>query len=238
MNVSQVFQTLSLGSLSNLSMSNSGSGTIIEEKQPTVVLHINEALLRLYSRFVLKESDVTIQMYPQITSYHLKAKFAQSYDPAEGETPQPIRYIIDRFATEPFKDDVVRILKVFDTLGREHVLNNESSRFSLFTPRAKVLQVPRPIPGEALSISYQARHVPILPGDLEAEIEIPEVLEEAFYSYVAHKVFTNIGGDENILRGQNFLASYEASCVETETKDTIGVSNSPAISVFEQRGWI
>lgn len=236
MNVSDLFQSLSFGELSNLSLSNNGDGTIIETQQPKVLRHANEALLRLYSRFVLKEDDVVIEMYEHITNYELKAKFAERFVPEQG-TGEKHRYIKDRYTAEPFKDDVIRILKVFNSLGQEMVLNNETKRWSLFTPRPKTLQVPLPIRGQALSVNYQARHVK-LTGSLNQEVELPDVLEGAFMSYIASNVFTDMGGPENLQRGQVLMAKYETICVEVEAKDVISVTNSSSASVFEQQGYV
>jgi hypothetical protein len=238
MNVTDLFQSLSLGELSNLSLSDGGSGTIIEAQQPKVIRHANEALLRLYGRFVLKEDDVLVQMYEHITIYELKRKFAETYVPPAGVAKQKWLYIKDLHTEKPFQDDVIRILKVFNSYGHEMPLNNEDERWSLFTPRTKTLQVPIPLRRQALSVSYQARHNRLSVDQLDAEIELPEILEGALTSYIASNVFTDMGGPENIQRGQVLMSKYEAICVEVEEKDVIGVTNSSSASVFEQRGFI
>lgn len=51
MNVGDFFRNLSYGELSNLSMANSGDGTIRAEDQSRVIHYTNQALTRLYVRF-------------------------------------------------------------------------------------------------------------------------------------------------------------------------------------------
>lgn len=233
--LSELLTRLAQGELSNLSMS--VDGEISEPNVPKVVSYVNEALLRLHSRFVLREDDVLVEMIDGVATYELKAQYAQSY---EGEIEVPHRYIMD-LGPKKFADDVVRITGAFDSLGNELELNNKLAPAGLFTPRPKVLQVPVPIPGQALSVQYQAKH-PLLSGsspeDLEAEIELPEVLVGGLTAYVGFMAFNFLGGAENMARASTFMDLYNNICLELEEKDGMGTETRTYSEVFEMRGFV
>ena len=67
MKLPDLYRELSYGELSNLALGVEGSGAIAEEHQPRIVQFANEALLKLYSRFILKESTLIISAYEHIT---------------------------------------------------------------------------------------------------------------------------------------------------------------------------
>lgn len=237
--LSELFKRLSYGELSNLAVSQEGSGVITPAKVPQLVSYTNEALLRLYSRFLLRERSVVIEQVAQITSYELKAKNAERHEP-------PARYPFIKDALgEPFEDDVLKILEAHDSFGREFVLNDASRSDSLFTPFPNVLQVPKPVDGAAISILYQARH-PVLadvvgPGVtsvLAQEVDIPPTLEGALQAMIAAMVFSHMNGQENVAKSQEFLSWAEVVCNEVEQKDLVSQSNSTSKHKFEQRGFV
>ena len=78
MNLSQYLTDLSYKELSNLSLADSGSGAIKPEKIPFVVSYVNEALLRLYSKFVLKERSLVLELRDYLSEYHLNSRHTVS----------------------------------------------------------------------------------------------------------------------------------------------------------------
>ena len=61
--LSDLFRRLSYGELSNLSMGNSGSGTIAPEKRNQVTHYINNALLVLTTDLPLVIKNVNIELF-------------------------------------------------------------------------------------------------------------------------------------------------------------------------------
>lgn len=228
--VSDLYEELSYGELSSLAMAVEGAGTIQEEKRPSVLLYANAALTLLYTRFVLKQSEVLIEQYEHITNYHLIQRFTES----NGSEEEPYLYIKD-LAGEPFKANVVKILKVFDIRGNELPINDANRSNSLFTPQDTVLQVPEPKAGQPLNILYQAFHDKLKEDD--DEIVLPLTLHNAFRSYVAYKVFSAIGTQEATAKAQEHLGNYEAQCVLATEKDLVNTSVSETNTRFEKRGW-
>jgi len=238
MKVIELFRQLSYGELSNLSVSRSGSGEILQEKWPQILQHTNDGLLALFTRFILREKHVLIEQVAHITNYHLHPKFAES-SASTAEFP----YIKD-MPEEHFIDDVVKILRVQSVEGWPYPLNDAGREDSLFTPQPHVLQVPRPIAGDPLSVVYQAQH-PLLDDRLggpdnvlDQIIHLPHYLENALKMYIAHKVFSHMNGQENLIKSQELLAAYEAFCRDVEQRDLVNQTTHTTHSKLEQRGFV
>ena len=234
MKIVELFRRLAYGELSNLAIANP-DGTLVEEKHPQIVQHVNEGLLRLYSRFILEEKVLLLEQYEHITSYHLKNRFAES---AGADISHP--YIKD-MPDEPFQGDVIRILAVTDEFGYPRNLNDKDDPDSYFTPQPDILQIPNPIEGQPLSITYQARHWTLddrIGKVLGQEIDLPFFLEGALQSFVGYKVYAHMNGPENIQKGQENLAAYESICLEVELKDLINQSFHTSHTKLEQRGFV
>lgn len=233
MDVNQLFAELSYGELSNLALANDGNGTITDAAKPRLLIHANEALLRLYTRYVLKTSDVLIELVDHITNYHLLAKFAES----QWETsPQEHLYIKD-LMREPFTEDVIRILTVFDSYSCPIPLNDPDHEESIYTPQGNVLQVPRPVTGMALSIVYQAKHPLLVLAPTPSVIDLPDVLWGAYKAYIGYLVYNNMNTQEANGIAQEHLNRYETICGEVLMQDLVTTSMSSTNVRFQKNGW-
>src|SRR5690606_27370439 len=230
MKLSDLFKNLALGELSNLALADGGN--ILINKRPQIVLIANEALLRLYTRFILKEKDVLVEMREGVTNYHLLKKYAYSqYDPENPPEPWCLPYILD-MGREQFQEDVIKVLAVHASIERKLPLNDLEKPDSVFTPQSTVLQVPFPIPCHALGVEYQARHPILSEDDIDAEIELPEVLHGALQSYIAAKVFMHMNTQENTAKGQEHMINYESICQDVIDRDLVSSSSSTTNSRF------
>jgi hypothetical protein len=233
MKLSELFRRLSQGQLMNLAISNDGDGSIMENKHSQIIQYTNEALLRLFSRYTLKENHLIIELTQNRTSYPLKLKYAQS-------TGNPETFIKD-FPGQLFEDDVIQILEVDDESGFKYPLNDRERRDSLFTPMPNTLQVPFPVEGDALGILYRARHPLLVPDGMNyinQEIELPFTLEGALQNYIGHLVYSHMNGQENIVKSQEYLAAYETDCAEIEARDLVSQSFHTSHTKLEQRGFV
>lgn len=233
MNIEDLFRSLSYGELSNLSLSNDGSGTIVESARPKIIMYANDALTRLHTRFPLRTKDVLIQMYSHITNYHLLPRFAQNTKPQV----EKYTYILD-LPLEPFVDEVLCIESVFDTFGCDLPLNDSGDPRSVFTPQPKVLQVPNPIAGAALNVVYRTKHDPLDHAKLDQPIFLPDTFHSALTAYIAYKVYSHMNTAEASNKAQEHLAFYESVCGEVKENDAINTSISTTNERFSQRGWI
>lgn len=236
--LAELYADLSYEELSNLSLSVDGGGTIKEESRPKIVGYLNEGLLRLYARFVLKEQDVLIQMYDHITNYHLLKKYAQSQQEPEAEG----YFYIQDLMGEPFEEDVIKILEVRNSLGWKYPLNDSGNPRSLYTPQNNVLQVPEPLHDSQISVMYQARHKPITIDDAQGEnvtgIDLPDILYGALRAFIAYKVFSHMNTQESTAKSQEHLANYEAICMDAVEHDLVNTSIASTNTKFEQRGFV
>ena len=232
MKLKDLLSRLSFAELSNLSLGNEGQGTIKKEDIPKLVTYVNDGLVRIYSRFVLCTKQLLIEQVQHITNYHLITKYAQS---AGADVPWP--YIKD-VPGNIFTGDVIRILEVHDIMGREYVLNDKDDPTSLFTPAPQILQVPHPKAGKGLAVLYQARHDYIENDDLEQEIVIPFVLEGALQAFVAYKVFSHMNGQENQVKSQEHLNTYDGICTDVEERDLVNVTFATSHHKLENRGFL
>ncbi len=234
MKVRELFERLSYGELSNLSIGMDGSGQITEKGKPKLISYINDGLLNIYTRFKLKEDTLIIEQVQHITSYHLTKRFAES-----SESDEPYKYIKD-LPGEPFRDDVIKIVEVYDSYGRPRILNDVENASSLFVPYPTELQVPYPTQGVALSVGYQARHDPLKKdGDVESQdIELPFILEGPLQSYVAYKVYSHMNGQENLTKAQEYFQTFETSCTDIEGDDTVNKTFSTTHDKLRKRGFV
>lgn len=231
--VKELFARLSYGPLTNLAISNEGAGGIIATKQAAIIHYTNEALLRLYSKFILSEKEMIIEMQDGISSYLLTSEHAFSKTDNDAVT-----YIRDTVLL-PYEDDLIKILAVFNSSGCRLPLNDDAACDSLFTPQFNLLQIPCVVPEATLHVIYQARHVKLSPNpiNLDAIITFPEVLEEALLAYISHKVFSHMNGQEHAAKAAGHLANYEAICREVAEQDTVNSSISQTNTKFCDRGF-
>lgn len=234
LNVAGVLQKLSYGPLSNLSIGGEGSGTCDVNKVPTLVTYINEGLLHLYSKFVLNERNLIIQMSELITKYILTSDRSRLITPTD---PLQFQYIMDS-ALDPFTDDLLKVLQIFDDAGREIILNDQSVYGSIFTPKFNVLQIPIPVNGLPLYISYQAKHAIITADNLGALIDLPPVLVEALLAFVTHKVFFHMNGQEHSIKAKEHFDKFNGIVEEVLEKDLVNSSTSTnRLPKFYERGF-
>lgn len=234
MNVQELFRRLSFGELTNLSMSVEGTGTIAEESRGKIISYANEGLLRLHSRFLLREQYIELELDAAIFNYHLKADYAQT----NPTPPADVTLYIKDSVAAPFTGDVIRVLKVVDDEGCEIPLNNAELDDSVFTPQPDILQVKEPVTDAVIGLIYQARHPLLQYSDLSQVIDLPAVLEGALQSFVAHKVFSHMNGAENGAKAAEHFAMYEMIVNEVLTTDAVNSSSYTSNIKFHRRGFV
>ncbi|MBZ6397045.1 MULTISPECIES: hypothetical protein [Pantoea] len=215
MQLSQLFQTLSFDTLSNLVIGGEGSGVIEPRHWPRLIMQINAGLTALHSRFPLLEKELTLQLFDEVAHYFFRPEHSVSVG------TDYYRYILDT-PFDPFVNDILRVEQVFDELGCELLLNNESECCSLFTPSYDSLLVTHPMKETILRVSYRANHKQIALDVSEpstVEVNIPVSHQKALCFYVAGQIYSSMNGQEHTLKGQEFLAKFEQECVFIEDKN-------------------
>ena len=223
-----LYQRLSYGELSNLSLSSDGNGSILEGSQPRIVLYADEALVRLYTTFILKTKSVILTPWDHITYYHLKKRFAFSQRNTSNEDFLYIQDLDD----EPFVEDVVKgLLCIIERNSVTHLIE-------YFKHQAMMLQVPTARKGQVLTLLYQASHPKLDVCNPHSIIELPEVLHGALTAFIAHKVYSHMNTAESSAKAQEHMSTFMGICADVIDKDLVATSILRSNSRFHKRGWI
>jgi len=240
MTLKDIFKDLSYGELQGLAIGNLIPDDNESEPDPKsykqIMSHINRALTKLYSRFLLSSKETYIEQSEAIAEYILDARYAQS----NINSPIDIadRYIADSSAY-PFEDDVLKIEQCYDELGNILFLNDPTEALSLFTPSFRSIQMPYPNDFNVVAVQYRASHPKLLyTPDEDAEdilVAVPESLYEALLYYVAYRASPQpIGGVDG---AQTFLQLYEQACQAVE-KQGLYIQAETANWRFDAKGWV
>jgi hypothetical protein len=231
MQLNDLFNMLAYGELSNHHMASAGDGTLALAKQPQIVHYANEALVRLYTKFILKEKDCVVELQEGITIYRLTPEYSTTgFDSSVVDAPY-IRDTVDA----PFQDDVLKVLAVYSNHGGHRPLNDSNNCWSVNTPTVKTLQVNFARTAEVLAVSYQAKH-PTLDGTNQ-EIELPATLYGALTAFIAYKVYFNMNTPESQTISQGHLAMFNNICADTTEADALNLSISGVNTRFNLGGW-
>lgn len=233
--LSEFFDQLTYGEFAQLSIGGEPKGEISPSDYPRMISHVNAALTRLHTRFLIREDEVIIQQYDHITQYYLRPEYAQS-NVASLET---YKYIIDS-AESPFLDNVLRIERAYEEDGEEIVLNQASDERSVFTPRYDTIQIPHANSANAISVVYRGNHPKIDLATTDpstVEIFIPPSFIEALGFYVASRMYAPMGTTEQGNESTSYYARYEAACQTLERYGMLNADNS-ANTKLEMNGWV
>jgi hypothetical protein len=232
MQISEMFRQLSLSEFSNIALGDKGAGTIRVSDQNRVILALDDGLIQLYQRFLVKEKILFLQAQEGKSFYRIHPDYAFTNT---GVTDGP-HYIIDN-ANAPFTGDFHRFLDIADEIGNRYTLNSEMSEYSLFTPEYDLLQIPRPIVGALYAVEYQALHPTLVPDDTTQTIELPPNLVRPLRYYAASMVYGSMNTQENTAKGIEYFNKYEELCVRLEQTDLLNTSRNQALHKFDTRGF-
>lgn len=228
MKLQEIFDLLTSGELSQLSIGGQAAGVIDETNWGKLLPHINLGLSTLFKRFLLREGRLQIELVPDQAVYPLKSAFAQS----NTRSKELVKFIADD-AAAPFKDDIVKIERVLVESNEELVLNDTSDDLAVITTSATTLRVPLRIVNqdldlpdllktETLQVVYRADApkivVPVGFFDpSRVEVELPSTHVEPLLYYVASRVTSPTGtGQFEGAAGNNWYARFEAACQDLE----------------------
>jgi len=248
MKLKEIFEQLTYGELSQLSLGGGEMGGITEANYPKILAHINLGLTTLYTRFPLKESSIALQLKPHLVRYTLSNRFAVS----NARSQELDKYILDTSAW-PFADDLIKIDKVITDAGHDMHLNNSADKYSAHTPSFNVLVVPEDMVTNAsdlpdwlktnqLAVVYRANHPKIVQSmtyfDPErVEVQLPDSYLELLLLFIASRVHNPIGMTNEFHAGNSYSAKFEQACQQRETYG-IRVDKDSQNTRLERNGWI
>lgn len=228
MYLSEIFDQLTHGEMSQIALGGANASGIIEADYPKVLAHINLALTELHKRFLIKEGSVTVQQYDHIQTYKLDRKYAET----NLESTEQYKYIKDSIY-EPFYNDVLRIETVVNEEGETLYLNDKNEYWSVHTPTYNSVQVPYPEKENQMIVTYRADHERLVSDNLDpttTEVNISSTYLESLLFYVASRLYAAIpdGSNDAVM----YMTKFEASCLKLEE---LNLSNTDDTS--NQRIW-
>ena len=248
MKLKEIFDQLTYGELSQLSIGGSEAGAIAPANYDRLVAHINLAMTALYKRFPIKEGRLLVALQPGRLTYPISSKFAVS----NRSSREPVRFILDTLA-EPFMDDIHKIERIYTTGGHEFGLNDLEDVYAMMTPTATVLRVPADIvlpPIELndelrttqLEVVYRANHIRLLADGIDldpeiVEVELPYSHLEALLYFVAARMHTPTGMMNETNMGNSYMAKHEQACQQIETLN-LRIDQGSQSNRLGRNGWV
>lgn len=235
MKLSEFFNFLTYGELSNLTVGGKEVGGIYPKHSDEVVSYIRQGLTDLHSRFPLRFNEVILQQRDNISMYELRKEFSVT---GVGDTGNPV-YVMDS-VDNPYEEDLLQIQEVYDEEGNEVFQNNEMEEATIFTPQFNVVQILKPEYENALSIIYKADHKPFNlsanhPRDIN--IDIPQSLIRPLALYVSSLAHAAVGSTEGQQTALNKMQEYTAAVIEAELLGTVAKAEWTNQRV-EINGWV
>jgi len=246
MKLSDLFDQLAYGELSQLSMGGREGSGIIQSDYHLIVPHINLGLTEIYKQFPLKQEEVFVQQFDHIQIYYLDSKYAQTNKPevgvtvVGGATDLIDKYYIMDSVYEPFKDNVLQIERVFNEDGQEYFFNDKNEPYSVLTPSYNSIQIPYPMNENVMNVIYRAAHPKIelkgLNPDTE-EIQLPLSHLEALLMYVAARVHSVQPSLEGQNDGNAYYAKFQASIQQLHQLALVN-KDATTYDRLHENGWV
>ncbi len=235
--LSEIFDHLTYGELSQLSIGGREGSGVLPSDLPAMLSHVNIALNALFTRFPVVTKEILVQQYEHISNYTLDAKYAIT----NTESTAPYKYIVDSIH-EPFISDVLRIESIHDEDGQEYFLNDPLEYWSVHIPSYNIIQIPFPIKENAMSVQYRAKHPILKAQGLEIEtaiINLPDYLLEPLLLHIASRAFASnpsLSPEQNGL-SSGFAARYENACRLVEEHGLLH-KEDPTNIKLRSNGWV
>lgn len=193
------------GKVHNLSLCEAGS--FKEAALPRVIDAINEAIIRLYSQFPVKEKGLVVELCEGRTEYYLNSE--HSWLNAKGDVWDKWDYYIIDTKEHPFEDDIQQILEIYDDLERKRPLNDPDNPLGIMVPEPNLIIVRAGLVHRVLNIIYRAKHKILTAEDLDKRIELPESLHGALLSYAAYLLHSEMNTENAVQNAQKYFAEYQ-----------------------------
>jgi len=203
--------------------------------QPQLIRYISMGLTELYTRFPLKDREVFVQQYDDITLYKLSSEYAIT----NTESTATPKYVIDN--ASPFTDDIIRVDAAYNEAGVELPINDYSDAESIMMSAYNEVQVPRPVGTNSMSFVYRANHPALDPNVVDPStvtIELPVSHLTALIFYVGFRYHSfDMTQDAQAVS----MAYYQKYIAETQMLEKLNVLNDSDTDTnikLIQGGWV
>jgi hypothetical protein len=223
MNLQEVFDQLTSGELSQLSIGGGEAGTVPESAYSAIARNVQLGLTSLYKRFNLKEKRSTATLILGQESYPM------------------------------VMTDLLKIERVLTDAGLDLPLNDSANVDSCFTPNSSLLTVPAHIVAQAndledwlktgsLTLVYRANHpkmdmavAAVTPSAVE--LELPDAYLQALLLFVASRMHSPLGNTGNHHAGNNYFTRYLNECLSLETEG-VPIDKTGQTNRLQNKGFV
>lgn len=222
MKLQEVFDQLSAGEFSQLSIGGEEQGVLNAFNIGKILGHVNLGLTSLFTRFNLKEGRLEIPLVADQVLYALN---------------------------EP---SILKVERVMTAEEYELPLNDKAKPYSVLTPSLFQLRVPEVLVTDSackpegldtdgLIVVYRANHPNLVFSEVfttadQIELELPYSHFSALLYFVASRVHNPIGMSNEFHAGNSYYAKYEAVCQELEGKG-LQVDQGETNTKLVRNGW-
>ena len=213
MTLDDIYNLLTSGELRQHPLFASG---LKDEDKEKVNQFITAGLTDLYTRFPLKTDRLVLVMDEVETVYPL-VKGSPHID--EGLIP--------------YTGDLLKVLEVLDEGECTVPLNNGNEPCGVFTSSTNVLQIPQPVDGDMLYITYQANH-----KDISTGIELTANLVPALCAYVGYRLYSGDTNQQSSVKANQLLSEYERQCINQEIFGLVNKDDVTTLTSFCTGGWV
>lgn len=212
MKLQDIFDQLSAGEFSQLSIGGAAQGVINESNHLKLVGHVTLGLTALFKRFALREGSLVVTLVPNQTVYKLAAT------------------------------DILKVERVMTADELELPLNDHADSGSVFTTSMSSLRIPKDLDTPSLTVTYRANHPKLkttfgLFDPTRIDIQLPESHLEALLYYVASRVHNPIGMGQEFNSGNTYYAKYEAACQALEIEG-LEIDQGGSNTRARRNGWV
>ena len=220
--LSTIFETLTFGELSQHQLGGKKEGFIAVKDYAEVLSHLQLAITALCIRFPLLTKEVILREIADTTEYKLNSAFSDSV----AGTPFP--YIVDTI-DNPFLDDVLQIVSIFNKDGEKRVYDDEMNDTSILMLSPDTLKFPVAVAGDLNYIEYKASlpQISIANDDPTGTIvDIPDVLMEPLCSWIGARILSFSNSQEQKNTSAFYFGKYEYRCAEIERRNILRTSTN------------
>ena len=218
--LSEIFNQLTHGELSQLDLGGAEFGIIQPDNYDKIVPHVNMGLTALYKRFNLKVGKHTSVLLANQQTYSLPSDVLKVEQVVTSEqVPFPLNNALDLYS---INTPTYRSLEVpLDVVNQVAALPEEYKTLTL-------------------GVTYRASHAKI---DLLAlnpattDIALPETHLMALLYFIAGRVNNPIGMTNEFHAGNSYAAKYEAECKSLEN-DNLEIDQGTSNTRLQENGWV
>ena len=234
----EIFDNLTYGNLSHVSIGNAALGYIEAKDYPKIVSGVNNALTAIHKRFLRRTEEVRIQQQAGQSTYYLRSDYAVS----NSANPTVTKYLLDSVAA-PFSDTLFKIEKVIHADGSDWPLNDSLQEVPIYTPSYDVLVMPPMDPLEVVTVAYRANHPRIKIPDTGfdpklIQLQVPAFMLDALSLNIAARIYTPLSaGDGQNSAASTFMYQYEQECLRLEAEN-MSLPGDESDDRFEANGFV